>query len=83
MNWYMHKPESILVNEMHKILGDFRIEIDYLILNRRSDLALIDKKKKRENLPSIEFCHSKFKANEISIFFKFQDQSFEINTHPP
>ena len=28
---YMHKPESVLENEMHKILSDLEIQIDYLI----------------------------------------------------
>ena len=44
----MHKPESIQVNEMHKILWD------HLILARRPDLVIINKKK--ENLLSSGFC---------------------------
>ena len=42
----MHKPESILENEMHKILWDFEIQIDHLILARRPDLVIINNKKK-------------------------------------
>ena len=51
----MHKPESVLENEIHKILLDCEIQIDYLILARRTDLVIIKKnpkqnkkKKKRE-----------------------------------
>ena len=29
--WYMHNPESILENEVHKIPSDFEIQIDHLI----------------------------------------------------
>ena len=43
--WYMHKPESIL-NVTHKILLDFEIQTDHLILARRSDLVIVIKKKK-------------------------------------
>ena len=42
----MHKPESIIVNEMHKIFWDFEIQMDHLILARRLDLVLIYKKKR-------------------------------------
>ena len=35
--WYMHKPESFLVNETHKILWDFEIQTDHLISVRRTD----------------------------------------------
>ena len=34
----MHKPESVLENETHKILWDFEIKADYLISTSRSDL---------------------------------------------
>ena len=35
----MHKPESVLENETHKILCDFKINTDQIILARKSDLA--------------------------------------------
>ena len=35
--WYMHKPESVLEDETHKILGDFEIKTDHLIPVRRPD----------------------------------------------
>ena len=45
---YMHNPESILGNGMHKILRDFKIETDHLILARRPDLIIVNKKKKKK-----------------------------------
>ena len=50
--WYIHKPESVLENETHKILSDFEIQTDHSILARRLDLVLIKKKK----LSSGRFC---------------------------
>ena len=41
----MHKPESILENETHKILWDFDVQTDHQIPARRPDLVLIDKKR--------------------------------------
>ena len=58
----MHKPESLLKNETHKIFYDLEIPTDYLILARRPDLVMIHKKntrkkkqKKKKNLPSGDF----------------------------
>ena len=39
--WYMHKPESILENEAYKILWDFEIQTNHLILARRPVLVMI------------------------------------------
>ena len=43
--WYIHKSESILENELHKIPLDFEIQMDHLISARRSD-QIINKKQK-------------------------------------
>ena len=45
--WYMHKPAPVLENDTHKLLWDFNIQTDHLILARRPDLIIINKKKKR------------------------------------
>ena len=45
--WYMHKPESVLENEMLKILLDMEIKMDHLISARRSDLVVINTQIKR------------------------------------
>ena len=46
--WYVHNPEPVLENDSHKLLWDFNIQTDYLILARRPDLIIINNKK--ENL---------------------------------
>ena len=46
--WYMHKPKSVLENDMHKLLSDFEIQKDRLILARKPDLVIVNKKKKKE-----------------------------------
>ena len=42
--WYMHKLEYVLENETHKILWDFEIQAVHLILTRRQEIVLINKK---------------------------------------
>ena len=44
----MYKSESVLENEMHKILRDFKIQTHPLILTRRPDLKIINKKRKKK-----------------------------------
>ena len=41
--WCTHNPESVLENETHKLLWDFEIQTDHLILARRPDLVIIQK----------------------------------------
>ena len=40
--WYMHNPAPVLENATHKLLWDFDIHTDYLILARRPDLIIIN-----------------------------------------
>ena len=42
----MHNAESVLKNETHKLLWDFEIETDHLILDRQTDLIIINKKER-------------------------------------
>ena len=42
----MHNPTSVLENETHKLQWDFDIQTDNLISVRRTDLIIINKKKK-------------------------------------
>ena len=44
--WYMHNPTSVLEDDIHKLLWDFDIQTDHLILARRPDLIIINKKKR-------------------------------------
>ena len=43
----MHNPAPVLENATHKLLWDFNIQMDHIILARRPDLIIINKKKKR------------------------------------
>ena len=45
--WYMHSPEFILENEMLKLLWDFEMQTDHLILARQPDLVIVNKTKKK------------------------------------
>ena len=58
----MHKPESVIENETHKILWDFEIKTDHLIPARRPDLVLINKK--RKNVSTGGFCSSSRQQDE-------------------
>ena len=42
----MHNPAPVLENDSHKLLWDFNIQTDHLILARRSDLMIINKQKR-------------------------------------
>ena len=44
--WYKHNQASVLENETHKLLRDFEIKTDHLILARRPDFIIINKEKK-------------------------------------
>ena len=38
IKWYMHNLTSVLENDTHKLLWDFDIQTDHLILARQPDL---------------------------------------------
>ena len=46
----MLNAESVLENEMHKILWDFKIQSDHLNSARRPDLVIVNNKKKEYRL---------------------------------
>ena len=52
--WYMHKPESVLEKEMHKISWDFKIQAEHLIPHWKLKCQITNK---NENLPFSEICH--------------------------
>ena len=39
----MHNPESVLENEMYKILGNFEIQTDHIISARQPDIMTVKK----------------------------------------
>ena len=47
--WYIHKPESVLENETHKILWDFKIQTGHLIPARKPDQVIKNKTKQKKN----------------------------------
>ena len=47
--WYMHNPEPVLENETHTILRDFVIQTCHLILAKRPDLWIVNKKQSVTN----------------------------------
>ena len=58
--WYKHNPASALENNTHKLLWDFDVQTDHLILARRLDLIIINKKKKKRKRKSAELCGFKY-----------------------
>ena len=52
--WHIHNLAFILENDTHKLVWDFEIQTDHLILVRRPDLIIINKKK--ENLQNCGLC---------------------------
>ena len=58
----MYKSECVLTNEVHKILCDFKIQMDNTIKTKRLDLVLINKNEK--NILSCGFCCSIEPLNE-------------------
>ena len=43
--WYMHNPAPILEYDTHKLLRDFGVQTDHIILARRQDLLIINQKR--------------------------------------
>ena len=50
--WYMHNQTSVLENDTYKLIWNFDIQTDHLILVRQSDLIIINKKKELAKLLS-------------------------------
>ncbi len=53
--WYMHNPEPVLENDTHKLLWDFDIQTNQLNSARRTDLIIINKKKKKKICKIVDF----------------------------
>ena len=46
--WYIHNPESVLENEIHKIFWDIEIQTEHLISAWQPDLVITNNKKKKK-----------------------------------
>ena len=51
----MHNPASVLENDTHNLLWDFDIQTDHQISARRSDLIIINQKKKKRICKLVDF----------------------------
>ena len=60
----MHKPDSVLENEICKILWDLLTETDHRILNRKPNQEIISNKNKRTS--SSGCCRSRKKARALT-----------------
>ena len=75
----MHKPESLLNNEMHEILYDSKIQTDYQISVRISNLVLINMKKKTCHLVDFTITPDhRRKIKEIEKIDKYLDLAREL-----
>ena len=46
-NWYEHKPEGVVENDVVKILWDFMIQCDRMVEHRKPDIVVVEKSEKR------------------------------------
>ena len=66
-----HSSQSVLDNETHKFFWDFEIQTDHLLSDRRSDLLIINKKKKTCWIKNFADHRVRLKENEKKD--KYQD----------
>ena len=79
----MHKPESVLENNTHKLLWDFDIQTDHQISARKPDLIIISnkKKKKKKNCKIVNFsvpADHRIKLKECEKKDKYIDPAREL-----
>ena len=77
----MHNPVPVLENDTHKLLWGFNIKTDYLISARRSDLIIIDKKKKKKICKIVDFAvptNHRIKLKECEKRDKYLDLAREL-----
>ena len=74
----MHKPDSVLENETHNILWDFETQRDHLIPPRKTDVVIINRKKK--NLPYVywTFPSHRVKIKDSEKRDKYLDLAWEL-----
>ena len=78
--WYLHNPAPVRENDTHKLLWNFDIQTDHLILVRRPDLIIINKKKK--NCKIVDFAvtaDDRIKLKECEKRDKYFDLARELN----
>ena len=80
--WYMHKLESFLGNEMHKVLRDLEIQTDHPIpARKKKSLILIIKKKRTCHFVDFAvLAHQRVNMKESKIIGKYLDFAREQKT---
>ena len=79
----MHNQESVPKNDMHRLLWDFKIQSDHLILARRPDL-IISKLKKKRTRRIVDFAVSadrRVKLKESEKKDKYFDLAWELKNN--
>ena len=74
--WYMHNPAPVLENDTYKL-----IKKDHLILARRPDFIVINKKKKRRTCKIVEFvvpADNRIKLKECEEKDKYHELAKEL-----
>ena len=75
----MNKPESVLDNETHEILWDFKIQMKHPILARRPDVELINKTKRTCHLIDFPVPSDHWvKINENETIDRYLDPAREL-----
>ena len=79
---YMHNPESVQENEMHKFLWDFEIQTDHLISARQPDLVIVNKKKRTGRIDDlVSPADHRVKMKESKERDKFLDLAIELKNY--
>ena len=79
---YIHNPESVPENEMHKVLWDFQILTDHLISARRPNLVTVNKKKKTCRIMDFAvLADHRVKLKESEKRDKYQDFARELKNY--
>ena len=78
VKWFMHKPASVLENELHKILWNFEIEIDHPILAIRPDLVLINKKRTCLLVDYVIPVNNRLRIKDSEKIYKYLDLAREL-----
>ena len=77
----MYKPAYVQENDTHKHLWDFDKQTDHLILARRLDLIIINKKKKKRSCKIVDFAipaNHRMKLKEREKKDKYLDLAGEL-----
>ena len=83
----VYAPVSFLENDMHKILWDFEILTDHVILARQRALVIVNKKKKKKKIKKKRICRKvefavpadhRVKLKESEKRYKSRDLSREL-----